>query len=115
MAQLRDVDLRRDAVLEAHRDRDHQRVHQALERRPVLRDVNEDVAGRAVLVQADVDVALVVADLELAADLGAIQREAPALRLACHQRAAGEIPTNGVASALSDFPDSGCATLQLSR
>src|SRR5438874_10332959 len=79
VAELRDVDLGRYAVLEAHRDGEAERVHQAGHRRPVLRDVDEDVAGAAVVVEADVDVALVVADLELAADLGAVERQALAL------------------------------------
>src|SRR5437764_215806 len=37
-----------------------------------LGELDEDVARRAVLVQADVDVALVVADAELAADFLAV-------------------------------------------
>ena len=74
MRQLRDVDLGRHAVLQAHRDRDHQRVHQALQRRAVLRDVDEHVAGGSVVEHADVDVALVLADAELAADLVAVVR-----------------------------------------
>jgi site-specific DNA recombinase len=74
VGELRDVDLERHAVLEAERDRDHERVHQARQRRALLGDVHEDVAGGAVLVEADVDVALVVADAELAADLDAVLR-----------------------------------------
>ena len=72
--ELRDVDLERNAVLEAERDGDHERVHEAGQRRAFLCDVDEDVAGGAVLEQADVDVALVVADAEFAADLGAVIR-----------------------------------------
>src|ERR1700694_5486340 len=67
--ELRDIDLERNAVLEAQRDRDHERVHEARQGRALLGDVHEDVARGAVLVEADVDVALVVADAELAADL----------------------------------------------
>ena len=78
--ELRDVHLERHAVLQAQRDRDHERVHQAGEGRALLRDVDEDVAGRAVVEDADVDVALVLADAELAADLGAVVRQAAALR-----------------------------------
>ena len=74
VAELRDVHLERHAVLEAERDGDHERVHQAGEGRALLRDVDEDVARRAVVEQADVDVALVLADLELAAHLDAIVR-----------------------------------------
>src|SRR3954454_4600166 len=71
VAELRDVDLERDAVLESERDGDHERVHQPGEGCSLLRDVHEDVARGAVVVHADVDVALVLADAELAADLGA--------------------------------------------
>src|SRR6476646_4751115 len=70
--QLRHVHLGRHAVLQAHRDRDHQRVHQALQRRPILGDVDEDVARRAVVEHTDVDVPLVLADAELAPDLVAV-------------------------------------------
>src|SRR5207249_672569 len=52
---------------------------------------DEDVAGRAVLVEADVDVALVVADAELAPDLVAILGQALALlqRHRCRRRSRG--------------------------
>ena len=103
--ELRDVDLERHAVLEAERDRDHERVHEAGEGRALLGDVDEDVAGRAVVVEADVDVALVVADAELAADLGAVVGQAAPV---C---AFG----TGAGAAASLFFESGCATLQLSR
>src|SRR5439155_611634 len=73
--ELRHVHLERHAVLEAERDRDHEGVHEAGERRAFLGDVDKDVAGRPVLVEADVDVALVVADAELAADLLAVVRQ----------------------------------------
>src|SRR3990170_2900959 len=81
VAELRDVDLERDAVLESERDGDHERVHEAGEGRSLLGDVHEDVAGRAVVEEADVDVALVLADLELAADLDAVVRQAAPLRV----------------------------------
>src|SRR4029079_2240690 len=48
-----------------------------------------DVAGRPVVVEADVDVALVLADLELAADLGAVVGQAPALLLRRWRRSSG--------------------------
>jgi len=69
-----DIFVERHAVLQAERHRDHERVHQAGEGRALLGDVDEDVTRRAVLVEADVDVALVVADAELAADLDPILR-----------------------------------------
>src|SRR5437588_5887635 len=75
VTELRDVDLRRHSVLKTHRDGEAERVHQACHRRAVLGDVDEDVARAAVVVQTDVDVALVVTDLELAADLGAVERQ----------------------------------------
>src|SRR6187455_1358342 len=88
VAELRDVHVERHAVLEPERDRDHERVHEAGQGRALLRDVHEDVAGRPVLEEADVDVALVLADLELAADLRAVVRQAPALRVADDTRRA---------------------------
>ena len=75
VGELRHVDLERHAVLETERHGDHERVHQAGERRSFLRDVEEDVAGGAVLEHPDVDVPLVLADAELATDLGAVVRQ----------------------------------------
>ena len=112
VGELRDVHLERHAVLEAERDGDHERVHQAGEGRALLGDVDEDVARRAVVEDADVDVALVLADAELAADLGAVVRQAPAARR-------GDAPAAPTVRAapwpFSALPDSGWATLQLSR
>src|SRR5207342_2815437 len=80
VAELRDVDLERYAVLETERDGDHERVHEAGEGRALLRDVHEDVAGCPVVEEADVDVTLVLADLELAAYLDAVVRQTASLR-----------------------------------
>src|SRR3989304_2194143 len=79
--------LERDAVLEPERDGDHERVHETGEGRALLGDVHEDVAGRAVVEEADVDVALVLADLELAAAFAAIVRQAAPLRVPRERRA----------------------------
>src|SRR5688572_31152196 len=43
-SELRDVHLERHAVLEAEADGDHERVHEAGQRRALLGDVDEDVA-----------------------------------------------------------------------
>src|SRR5207244_5361400 len=86
--ELRAIHLERHAVLQAEGYADHEAVHQARERRAFLRDVDEDVAGRPVLEQADVDVALVLADAELAADLDAIVWQPAALRER-HRRRSG--------------------------
>ncbi len=45
-----------------------ERVHQSGERGSLFRDVDEDVTRRAVAEHADVDVALVLSDTELAAE-----------------------------------------------
>jgi hypothetical protein len=106
VAELRDVDFERDAVLEPERDRDHERVHETGEGGALLRDVHEDVAGRPVVEEADVDVALVLADLELAADLDAVVGQAAP---------AGESSRNRgdrgrVVAPASPFFERGCAT-----
>jgi len=55
----------RHAVLQAHRDERGDAVHQAADRAAFFGHGDEDFAGLAVFVQADGDVALVAADIEL--------------------------------------------------
>ena len=58
----------RHAVLEGQADRRRQRVHEAGDRGALLGHLDEDLAGLAVRVEADRDVALVAGDLELVRD-----------------------------------------------
>jgi hypothetical protein len=78
MAELVDQVLQRHAVLERQGDRGGEAVHQATDRRALLRHAQEDLAGGAVLVEADGQVALVAADVELVGDRGALVRQPPA-------------------------------------
>src|SRR5579875_3347449 len=54
----------RHAVLETEAHRDREGIHDARQRRALLGDLHEDLAGPAVLVLADGDVALAVGDAE---------------------------------------------------
>ena len=65
VGELVDEDLQRHAVLQADRDRRPEDVHQAADRRALLGHRDEQLAGPAVGVEADVDVALVTLDVEL--------------------------------------------------
>ena len=67
-AELRDEVLERHAVLQRDRRQHGDGVHEAADGRAFLRDVDEDLAGRALVVQADGDVALLLADAELVRD-----------------------------------------------
>ena len=71
VAELVDEDLQRHAVLQRVRDGLRERVREAGDRRAFLRHHEEDLARRAVLVQADGDVALVAGDVELVRDRAA--------------------------------------------
>src|SRR5581483_6845357 len=63
--ELLDEVLERHTVLQRDRREHGHRVHQAADRRALLRDVDEDLPWRAVVVQADGDVSLLLADAEL--------------------------------------------------
>ncbi len=65
MGKLLDVHLERHAVLQAHRDRGSEGVHQAADRAPFLRHRDEELSGPSVVVEADGDVALVASHVEL--------------------------------------------------
>src|SRR6266496_648852 len=60
--------LERHAVLQRHRDRQRKTVHQAADRRTFFRHLDEQFARLAVGIEADSDVALVSADVELVRD-----------------------------------------------
>src|SRR5207249_8890860 len=68
VAELGNQHLARHAVLERRRGEDADRIHEAGDRASLLGHLDEDLAGRAVLVEADVDVALVAGDVELVAE-----------------------------------------------
>src|SRR6185312_9731094 len=57
--ELLDQDRERHAVLQRERDRGGERIHQAGDHRALFRHADEDLARRAILVEADGDVALV--------------------------------------------------------
>lgn len=63
-----DQEVQRDAVLEGERGHGGEAVHEAGDRAAFLGHGDEDLAGGAVLVLADGDVALVAADGELVGD-----------------------------------------------
>ena len=68
VAELVDEILQRHAVLQRVADRLRERVGEARDRRAFLRHRQEQLAGLAVLVEADGDVALVAGDVELVRD-----------------------------------------------
>src|SRR5439155_23654195 len=69
------------AVLETHRDRDREAVHDAAERGPLLVHVDEDLAQRPVLVLAGAPERLVSGDPRLRGEAVAAARQAPAAQL----------------------------------
>src|ERR1700736_2024752 len=77
--------FQRDTVLERQRDAGREGIHQPRDGAAFLGHHQEDLAGRAILVDADRDVALVALDVELVGDRPAlVEQLAPygALRLA---------------------------------
>src|SRR5207247_620295 len=72
----------RDTVLERDGDRRGERVHEAGDGRAFLRHLQEDLAGLAVWVEPDGDVALVAGDVKLVGDGRALRRQSPTMRLA---------------------------------
>ena len=75
MRELVDEDLQRHAVLQADRDRRPQDVHQAADRRALLGHRDEELAGPAVGIEADVDIPLVALDVELVGQAAAGMRQ----------------------------------------
>ena len=92
VAELGHQHLERHAVLERHRREDADRVHQAGDGAALLGHLDEDLARRAVLVEADVDVALVTGDIELVAERAAIGGQPAPHRLAATARLGGRRP-----------------------
>ena len=68
VGELVDQVAQRHAVLEGEADRGREGVHQARHGRALLGHLQEDLAGLAVGIQADGDVALVAGDVELVGD-----------------------------------------------
>ena len=68
VGELVDEDLKRHAVLQRHGHRLSEGVHQTRNGRPLLGHQQEDLAGLAVLVQADGEEPLVAVDRELVGD-----------------------------------------------
>src|SRR5713101_4454287 len=70
----------RDTVLERNRDRQREAVHQTRDGRAFLRHLDEEFTRAALGIEADSDVALVVADLEFVRDGGTLFRQSMAHR-----------------------------------
>ena len=70
---------KRHAVLERHRHRRREGVHEARNGAAFLGHLQEDLAGLAVRVQPDGDVALVAGNVELVGDRGSLRREPAAI------------------------------------
>src|SRR5207247_151331 len=70
MAELAHQHFERHAVLQGHGRQDAEGIHEAGDRAAFLRDLDEQLAGRAVVVEADVDVAFLAADIEVSAQRG---------------------------------------------
>ena len=71
VGELLHIHLERHAVLEAHRHRRAEGIHQPPDRAPLLRHRDEQLAGAAVVVEADGDVALMAPHIELVGDAAA--------------------------------------------
>ena len=63
--ELADVIFQRDAILETHRNRGAEGIHQAANRAPFLGHRNEELAGPAIFVESDRDVPFVPRNREL--------------------------------------------------
>ena len=116
-----DERLERHAVLEAVAHRDRERVHDAGERRALLRDLEEQLAGATVFVLADRHVAVAVGDPERERLGCARARQLLANRL-LHDHGLDDAldlllrrSTPSVESPAFFCVDSGWPTLQLSR
>src|SRR5690606_37479548 len=79
--ELADERLQRDAVLQADRDRDAERVHDAGQGRALLAELEEDLAQGAVVVGAGGHVALGATDAEARRDRLTRLRQATTDRL----------------------------------
>ena len=75
VGELVDEDLERHAVLQPDRDRRPQDVHQAADRRALLRHGDEKLAGPAVGIEPDVDIAFMALDVELVGQAAAGMRQ----------------------------------------
>src|SRR5439155_3205450 len=78
--------------LQRHGGEDADRVHQPGDGAPLLGHLDEDLAGRAVLVKADVDVALVASDVELVTERVPVCWKPPPDRLRLPRRPTRDSP-----------------------